>query len=115
MQGNTQDGYGGVPWMCARLHLVPHQDGRHFTIDYSHPYTNKARATYVMARTTYVMLARASTTFLACAQPPKPLSDAQVDSNAERCARTRRIGQQHDQLNNLRSTRREKWCRPARH
>jgi len=35
--------------------------------------TNKARATHVM-------LARANTTSLACAQSPKPLSDAQIDS-----------------------------------
>ena len=46
---------------------------------------------------------------------PQTLSDAQVDSNAERCARTRRIGKQDDQLNNLRATRREIWCHPARH
>ena len=38
-----QDGYGGVPWMCARLYLIPHQGVRHFTIDHSHPYTNKVR------------------------------------------------------------------------
>jgi len=48
MQGNQQDGYGGVPWMCTRLYLVPHQVVKHFTIDHSHPYTNKAHATYVM-------------------------------------------------------------------
>ena len=34
------------------------------------------------ARATHVMLARASTTSLACAQAPKTLSDAQVDSNS---------------------------------
>jgi len=75
MQGNRQDGYGDVPWICARLYLVPHQGVRHFTIDLSHPYTNKARATYVR-------LVRASTTSLACAQSLKPLSDAQA------CVRT---------------------------
>jgi len=44
-----------------------------FSIDHIHPYANKARATYVM-------LARASTTSLACAQSHKPLSDARVGS-----------------------------------
>ena len=34
------------------------------------------------ARATHVMLARASATSLACAQAPKPLSDAQVGSNS---------------------------------
>jgi len=58
MQGHRHEGYGDIPWMCAKLYLVPHQGVRHFTIDHSHPYTNKARATYVM-------LARASTTSLA--------------------------------------------------
>jgi len=62
--------------MFARLYLVPHQGVRHFTIDHRHPYTNNARATKVM-------LARASTTFLTCAQSPKPLSDAQVIQSSE--------------------------------
>ena len=76
MQGHRQHEYGGIPWMCAWLYhdLVPHQGVRHFTIYHSHPYTNKARSTYVM-------LARP--TSLACTQSPKPLSDAQVHSKVE--------------------------------
>jgi len=73
MQGNRQNGYGGEPWMCARLYLVPHQGVGHFTIDYIHPFTNKAR-------TAKVMLARASTTSLTCSQSPKLLPDTRADS-----------------------------------
>ena len=55
----------------------------HLNIDNSHPYTNKAR-------TAYVMLARASTTSLTCAQSSTLLSDAGVDSKVE--VLTRRLG-----------------------
>ena len=55
--------------------VVPSQGEMHLKIDHSHPYTNKAR-------TAEVMLARASTKSLTCAQSSKPLSDAQVDTNS---------------------------------
>jgi len=62
------------------------------------------------ARATHVMLARASTTSLACAQSPKPLSDAQVvQTQVVDQKRTTGTG-----MNNPRATRREIWCCLAR-
>jgi len=64
---------------CAhRLYVVPRQGVKHFNLGHSHPYTNKAR-------TTYVILTRASTTSLTCAESPKHFTD---DSKALKCVCT---------------------------
>jgi len=78
--------------------VVPSQGEMHLNIDHSHPYTNKAL-------TAKVMLDRADTTSLTCAQSPKPLSDARVDQK-----RTAGTG-----MKNPRATQKEIWCCPARH
>jgi len=36
MQGNRQDGYGGVPWMFARLYLVPYSQYKCILWIYDH-------------------------------------------------------------------------------
>jgi len=61
---------GSIP---ANVWRLPAQQDYPKKVSDSFPYTKKAR-------TTQVMLTRASTTSLACTQSPKPLSDAQVHS-----------------------------------
>ena len=96
--------------------LMQHQGVRHFTIDHSHPYTSKARASYVM-------FARASTTSLACSQSPKLclmrklnlLDGLQLQSPDMPLRGVSMILRRNLILHTTRATRREIWCCPARH